>query len=49
MVLKSHVKLCETAGFSAKIFWPQNWENGAKMGQKHGFFNLLENLVTNVY
>ena len=38
------------AGFSEKkIFLPQNWEKGPKMGQKQGFFNLLENLVINFY
>ena len=38
------------AGFSEKKFFlPENWEKGPKMGQKQGFFNLLENLVINFY
>ena len=32
-----------------KFFLPQNWEKRPKMGQKHGFFNLLKNLVINFY
>ena len=27
------------------VFYPQNWENVQKMGQKQGFLNLLKNLV----
>ena len=50
MVLESHVKLCVTEPDFPGIFKsPQNWENGSKMGQKQGFFNLLENLVINFY
>ena len=36
--------------FPGKFFLPKkNWENGPKMGQKQGVFNLLENLVINFY
>ena len=36
----------DRAGVSGKkIFLPENWEKGPEMGQKQGFFNLLENLV----
>ena len=38
MVLESHMKVCMTE----PNFWPKNWENGSKMGQKQGFFNLLK-------
>ena len=34
--------------FCKQVF-PQNWENGPKMGQKRVFFNLLKNLVFNFY
>ena len=40
----------DRARFSEKKnFLPQNWEKRPNMGQKHGFFNLLENLVINFY
>ena len=40
----------DRAGFSEKkLFLPQNWEKGPKMGLKQGFFNLMENLVINFY
>ena len=46
MVLETHMKLCVTEpDFLEKIFWPQNWENGPKMGQKMGFLNILKNFV----
>ena len=45
MVLESHVKLCITD----PDFLVKNWKNGPKMGQKQGFFNLLENLVIRKY
>ena len=32
-----------------KFFLHQNWEKGPKMVQNQGFFNLLENLVINLY
>ena len=32
-----------------KNFLSQNWEKGPKMGQNQGFFNILENLVINLY
>ena len=35
--------------FLEKIFCLQNWENGPKMGQKQGFFNLLRNFFINLY
>ena len=35
--------------FREKFFLLQNWERGHKMGQKQGFFNLLENLLINIY
>ena len=35
--------------FWESFFLPQNWEKWPKMGQKQGFFNLLENLVINFY
>ena len=45
MVLETHIKLCVTkVDFPGKFFLTQNWENGPKMDQKQGFFNLLENL-----
>ena len=28
--------------FPEKKICPQNWENGPKMGRKHGFLNLLK-------
>ena len=49
MVLETHQKLCDRAGFSRKKNSPQDWENGPKMGQKQGFFNLLKNLVIKFY
>ena len=50
MVLESHVKLFVTEpDFLGKFFYPQNWENQPKMGQKQGFLNLLENLVIHFY
>ena len=42
--------MCDRARFSGeKKICPQNWENGPKMGQKQGFWNLLKNLVINFY
>ena len=42
MVVESHVKLCLTEpDIPGKIFCPQNWENGLKMGQKQGFFQFI--------
>ena len=35
--------------FRENPFWPKNRENVPKVGQKQGFFNLLENMVTNFY
>ena len=35
--------------FEKKNFCHKNWENRPKMGQKHGFLNLLENFVINFY
>ena len=51
MVLETHIKLCVTEPDfpEEKKFCPQNWENGPKMGQKHGFLNLLKNFVINFY
>ena len=50
MVLETHIKLCVTElDFPEKFFWLQDWENGPKMGQKHGFLNLLKNFVINFY
>ena len=49
MVLGTLMKLCVTEFSEKKFFLPQNWEKGPKMGQKQGFFNLLENLVINFY
>ena len=49
MVVETHEVVRDRAGFSGKIFLPQNWEKEPKMGQKQGFFNLLENLVINFY
>ena len=50
IVQQSHVKLCMTElVFPVKFFFPKNWENGPKKGQKQGFFNWLENLAINFY
>ena len=35
--------------FQKNIFCLKNWENGPKMGQKHGFLNLLKHFVINFY
>ena len=49
-MLECDVKLCVTEpDFPEKKILPKNWENGPKMGQKQGFFNLLENLVITFY
>ena len=37
------------AGFSGNFFSPKMGKKRPKIGQKHGFFNLLENLVINLY
>ena len=42
MVLEVHVLLCVT---EPDFFCPKNGENGSKMGQKQGFWNLSKNLV----
>ena len=48
MVLKVHMKLCVTElDFWEKNFFAPKLRKRVKMGQKHGFFNLLENLVIN--
>ena len=50
MVLETHMKLCVTEpDFPGKVFCLKNWENGPKIGQKQGFFNLLKNLFLNFY
>ena len=50
IVLQSYVKLFVTElVFPGKFFFPKNWENGPKTGQKQGFFNWLENLAINFY
>ena len=48
MVLEIHMKLCVIGSdFPGKVFfYPQNWENERKMGQKQG---LLKGLVINFY
>ena len=35
--------------FQRKIFLPENWENGPKLGQKQVFLNLLKNFLINFY
>ena len=48
LVLETHIKLCMTEpDFLDNFFLTQNLENGPKMGQKQGFFNLLKDLVIN--
>ena len=43
------MKLCMTeSDFPVKKF-PEDWENGPKMGQKQSFLNLLKKLVINFY
>ena len=50
MVLEIHMKLCLTEpDFPEKSFCPKNWENSPKIGQKHGFLNILKNLVISFY
>ena len=50
MVLGAYVLLCMTGpDFFKKIFLPEKWESGPKMGQKQGFLNLLDNLVINCF
>ena len=41
------MKLCDSQIFQKNYFCPQNWENGVKVDQKKGFWNLLKNLVIN--
>ena len=40
--------VCDRA-FWEKFFWPKIGKKSPKMGQNQGFFNLLENLVINLY
>ena len=50
MVLETDMKLCVTEpDFPGKFFLGEKLGNGPKMGQKQGFFNLLENLFINFY
>ena len=50
MMLETYMKLCVQSWiFQKNFFYPQNWENGTKMGQKHGFLNLLKNFVISFY
>ena len=46
MVLETNVKLCMT-----ELDFPENFFalKIGKMGQKHGFLNLLKNVVINFY
>ena len=46
MVQENLIKLC-VPDFLGKYFFPQNWENGPKIEQKYGFWNLKINLVAN--
>ena len=44
------MKLCVTEpDFWEKFFCSKNWKNGPKMGQKHGFLNILRNFVITFY
>ena len=50
MTLETSIKLCVTKpNFLEKKFCPQYWENGPKMGKKHGFLNILKDFVINFY
>ena len=50
-VLETHMKFCATEldFLEKKIFGPKNWENGPKIDQKQGFFNVLKKLVITFY
>ena len=50
MVLETHVKLYDRAGFSAKNFFASKiGKMDQKKLQNEGFLNLLENLVINFF
>ena len=50
MMLETHIRVCVTKpDFPEKIFCPKNWENGPTMGGKHGFLNLLKNVIITFY
>ena len=50
MVLETHMKLYMTdPDFAEQKKKIKNKENGPKMGQKHGFLNLLKTFVFNFY
>ena len=50
MVVETYMKLCMTEpDFPEKNFVPKIGENGPKMGQKHGFLNLLKHFVIDFY
>ena len=49
-VLETHMKFCVKSWiFWKKNFGPKNWENGPKIDQKQGFFNVLKKLVITFY
>ena len=39
----------DRVGFSSKKKFPEDWENGLKMGQKQSFLNLFKKFVINFY
>ena len=50
MVLETYMTLFVTElDFPEKTFCSQNWENGPKMCQKQGCWNMLKSLVINFY